>query len=83
MSTIENATVSQLADAIRAAAEETTWVPDDGPARDEYYRRVALRTQGHLRKCGVIGMISLPDRSRMLDAIARVKAGTPAGVGGA
>jgi len=73
MVTLENATVSQLADAIRAAAEETTWVPENGPASDDYYRQIALRTQGHLRRHGAIGQTDPATRTRVTQALARIR----------
>jgi hypothetical protein len=70
---MEDVTTSQLAAAIQAASEEVPWLPEHGPAGEEYYRQVALRTQGHLRKHGVIGRVDRPTRNRVLAALERVK----------
>lgn len=67
---MENVTVMQLADAIRAASEEVPW--SGGPAGDEYWRQIALRTQGNLRRSGTAGPTI--DRTRVLAALGRVKA---------
>lgn len=77
MDTLEDVTTSQLADAIRQASEEVSWVPGDRPRGAEYYRQVALRTQGHLRRCGVIDRVDKETRDRISAALDRIKqAGT-------
>ena len=74
MCSIEDVTTSQLADAIKAASEEvlSAWQPEHGPDQGEFYRQIALRTQGHLRRTGAIGQIPAPEASRIREALARV-----------
>lgn len=75
MSRVEDVTPSQLAEAIRTASEEvlSAWQPEHGPVADEFYRQVALRTQGHLRRTGVIGQLPAGDCSRIRQALDRIR----------
>lgn len=71
---MEDVTTTQLADAIRTASEEVPWVPEDGAHGEAYYRQVALRVQGHLRRSGTIGRVDQPTIDRVSAALARVRA---------
>jgi hypothetical protein len=75
MAQIEDVPASVLADAIQAASEEvlSAWQPEHGPVRAEFYRQVALKTQGHLRRRGAIGQLPADDCDRIRQALARVK----------
>lgn len=72
---MEDVTTSQLAAAIQLASDEVRWQPEDGQAgTEEYYRQVALRTQGHLRRNHVIGRVDPLTRNRVMEALDRFKA---------
>lgn len=77
--TIEDVRPSQLADAIKAATEEClgAWQPEHGAITDEFYRQVALRTLGHLRKTGAIGRVDKDTRDRITAALGRVEVNNP------
>jgi len=70
---MENITVMQLADAIRQAAGEVEWQPGGGPHGDDYWRQIALRTRGNLRRCGATGQLSEDDAHRLRAALTRIR----------
>jgi len=77
--TIEDVRPSQLADAIKAATEEClgVWQPEHGAVSTEFYRQVALRTLGHLRKTGAIGRVDKDTRDRIMAALSRIEVKNP------
>jgi hypothetical protein len=79
MAQIEDVTTTQLAEAIQAASEEVlaAWQPEHGPVRSEFYRQVALRTQGHLRRTGAMGQIPAGDADRIRQALHRIEVNNP------